>query len=241
MKKGQVTIFIIVAILIVGLGVTFFVFRDNLNIGKPSLEIAPINTKIISCLESTSEEGINYVSLRGGYYTIPNSLYFSYFTDEVPYYYINSKLNIPSIARIESELRNYVIENLKDCINISSFEEQGFDITEGNLSVSINVDEDSVEVKTNYPLAIKKGEDTSKLKEFNVDVISSLNRLYDASGEIANLYNKNPGFVCLNCLEDASIKYNVEARATSLTDNNVIWFSVLDSETELNWRFVVEQ
>ncbi len=239
--KGQVTIFIIIAVLVIGMGITFFVFKDNLNLGKTSLEIEPIYTSILSCLESTSEEGINYVSLHGGYYKIPEEISISYITEEVPYYYLNSKKYIPSIQRVERELENYVYENLKLCLNFSSFEEQGFEIKEGDLLVSSDIKADKINIKANYPLAITKGEDTFRLREFKIEIILSVEKLRDASEEIVDLYYEKPGFVCLTCLEDVSSKYGVEAKATLLSDENVIWFSILDPGSELKWRFVVEQ
>lgn len=245
-NKGQITIFVIIAILLVALVVLFFVFKDDFGIGKTSSEIEPIQTSVLSCLESTSEEGINYIALHGGYYKIPEEISMKYLEKEVPYYYINSKENIPSIERVERELEDYISENLKSCLNFSSFEEQGFSINEGNVSSSVNIGEDKTNIKANYPLAIEKGEESFKLKEFKTEVLSNIKELHGASVELVNLYSEKPGYVCVTCLKDISNKYNLEITATplsnvSLADDDVIWFSILNSENELNWRFVVEQ
>ena len=245
-KKGQVTIFIIIAIVIIGIAVTFFAFKDTLNIGKASSsDVDPINTEFLSCLESTTEEGITFISLQGGYYEIPEDIAFSYIVEKAPYYYMNSKKYIPSTERIERELENYITEKLGLCLNFSSFEVQGFEINEGDLSTSITVEEEKVYVDVNYPLVIKKGEETYRMNEFKINTISSLSRLYSASREIVNSYYDNPGFVCLGCLEETSENYGVITKATLVSDassgENVIWFSVLDEEGELNWKFVVEQ
>lgn len=240
-KRGQVTIFIIIAVLLVGMGVAFFVFKDKINIGKPSVEISPIQTAIQSCLETTAEDGINYIALRGGYYKIPTQLSFSYLAEETAYYYINSEKTIPSNVRIGNELGNYIENYMSDCINFSSFEEQEFEINKGNLSISTVIGEGKINVKATYPLTITKGESTFKLSEFKVEINSNIERLCDASEEIVDSYKENPGFVCLNCLDDISNGYDIEAKATPLTDNNVIWFSIQDKESELNLKFVVEQ
>lgn len=235
------TIFILIAILLVGIGIAFFVFKGSLNIGKPSVEIEPIQTQIQSCLESTTEDGISYIALQGGYYEVPEQISMNYSTEKVPYYYIDSKKNIPSVGKVNIELGNYIKFYLRDCINLSSFEEQGFDIKEGNLSVSVDIIEGKINVKAVYPLAITKGESTSRLSEFKVNINSNAKKLLSVSEEIVNLYNENPDFVCLNCLDDISNKYSVEAKATPMQDKNVIWFSILDKKSSLNWRFVVEQ
>lgn len=245
-KRGQVTIFIIIAVVIIGIAVAFFAFKDTLNIGKESSsDVDPINTKFLSCLESTTEEGITFIALQGGYYEIPKDMDFSYITEKAPYYYMNSKKYIPSTERIERELENYITEKLELCLNFSSFEVQGFEINEGDLSTSITVEEEKVYADVNYPLVIKKGEETYRMNEFKINTASSLSKLYSASKEIVNSYYENPGFVCLGCLEETSEKYEVAAKATLVSDassgENIIWFSIQDDESELNWKFVVEQ
>jgi hypothetical protein len=242
-RGGQVTIFIIIAIIIVGISIAFFVFRGGLNTGNIPSEIEPINAEILSCLEDTTEEGITYVALQGGYYKIPEEIDFSYVSEEAPYYYMNSKKYIPTIEKIDRELENYISENLESCLNFSSFEEQGFEINKGDLSVSISADEGEINVNANYPLAITRAEESYRINEFKISTSSGLENLYSASEEIVNLYYESPGLVCLDCLEEISSEYNVKAKSTFISDvsldENVIWFSV--SDNDLNWRFVVEQ
>jgi hypothetical protein len=240
-SKGQVTIFIIIAVLVIAFIALFFIFREKVPVQKSSSEVSPIYTKTLSCLESTANEGVKYIVLNGGYYKIPEGNAFVYFTDEVPYYYINSKNTMPSMNRVQKELGDYIINNLKSCVNITSFEEQGFNVSEGNITVSAVVNGDEIQIQANYPLTVKKGEDTSTFEEFQTTINSNIERLYFASRDILNLYYDKPSFICLTCLKDVSNKYNVKAEATPLEDKNVIWFSISDSTNELNWRFVVEK
>jgi hypothetical protein len=245
-NKGQVTIFVIIAVLIVAIVTIFFVFRGKIIPEKNSPEVSPIYTKTLACLESTTEEGINYISLRGGYYNIPEELSLYYLAEEVPYYYVNSKTSVPPIIRIKTELKNYIQDNLKLCLDFKSLEEQGFEVTEGDLLISVDIKEDEINVKADYPLTVKKGEDISRLREFKTDISSNLQKVYYASEEIVNYYYQKPGFVCMTCLQDISEKYDVQIKATPLSDvpstgKNVIWFSILDSGDELKWRFALEQ
>jgi hypothetical protein len=245
-KRAQVTIFIIVALLIIAAIVVFFLFRGNTNTGNGSPEISPIYTKTLSCLESTTKEGVKYVALQGGYYNIPEELSVYYLAEEVPYYYLDSKTTIPSILKVEDELESYISENLKLCIDFDNLKEQGFEVTEGDLLISVDINDDEINVKADYPLTLKKGEDISRLREFKADIPSNLQREYSTSQEIVNSYYQKPGFVCMTCLDDISEKYDVQIKATPLSDvpstgKNIIWFSILDSENDLKWRFAVEQ
>ena len=241
-NHGQVTIFIIAAVLVIAFIVLFFIFREKTPIKEnSSVVISPIYTKTLSCLDSTAQEGTKYISLQGGYYKIPQGVSFKYFTDEVPYYYMNSNKNMPSMERVQIELGNYIADNLKPCINFSSLEEQGFSISEGNISVNTIVSGDEITVQANYPLTVKKGEDTSVLGDFKITIPSNIERLYFSSRDILNSYSDRPDFVCLTCLDETSGKYNVEAKATPIENKNVIWFSISDYKDELNWRFVVQK
>ena len=69
-KRGQITIFIIIAILIIGIVALFFIFKSNINIGKKQTyapEVAPIVNFVQECLDETLKEGVLYLASHGGY------------------------------------------------------------------------------------------------------------------------------------------------------------------------------
>ena len=244
-KRGQVTIFIIIAIVLIAAIGLYFVFRDSFNVKEIPSEIDFVYVHIISCLEETTEQGINYISLQGGYYEVPKQLSIEYFSKDIPYYYLNSKVYVPSIEIVEEGLEEYIYINLENCLNFEDFEEQGFEINKGNLLVSTNIKENKVNIKVDYPITITKGE-SIQLKEFKIEIRSNIEKLLFVSGEIVNSYSETPGFICLTCLEEISKINNVEIKATplseiSLVEDNIVWFSVSDSEYELNWEFVVKE
>ena len=243
-KRGQVTIFIIIAIIIVGAVAAFFALRDSLNIGGIPASVEPIHTNILSCLEETTEEGLDYLALQGGYYEVPKAISISYFTEDIPYYYLNSKKYIPSIEIVEEELENYIHNYLSNCLEFDSFREQGYEVNEGDLLVSVNIREDKIRTKLDYPLTITKGESTKRLREFEILTDSNLERLLEVSEEVVDSYSKKPGFVCLTCIEEISVNNEVQIISAPfskiLTDEEAIFFSISSYEDELNWKFAVE-
>ena len=60
-KKGQVTIFIIIAIILIVAVSFYFVLKDDISVDKIPTEVEPVYTNLISCLEETTEEGIEYL------------------------------------------------------------------------------------------------------------------------------------------------------------------------------------
>ena len=62
----------------------------------------------------------------------------------------------PSNHSIESQLINYTTNYLQENIDLKLFSEQGFDITEGKMNVSVVIGEDDVIIFLEYPLIITK-------------------------------------------------------------------------------------
>lgn len=88
---------------------------------------------------------------------------------------------------IQTQLKAYIENNLTQCIDFSSFEEQGFDIDEGDISASVNISS-MVNLKINYPLKIKNvrtGEKTT-ITDFMTNVNFNLKELYNYMKDVVN-------------------------------------------------------
>jgi len=242
-KRGQVTIFIIIAIILIVAVSLYFIFKDKSSVENIPIEVEPVYTNLISCLEETTEEGIEYLALHGGYYEVPKSISIAYFTEDIPYYYLNSREYVPSVERIEGELEDYIHNYLSNCLDFYSFEEQGYEIREGDLLVSVNIKEDKIKVKLDYPLTITKGKSTKRLREFEIEVDSNVEKLLETSQEIVSSYSEKPGFVCVTCLEEISEAQDVEITSAPFSNDyeEAIFFLITSHENELNWKFAVEQ
>ena len=70
-NKGQVTIFIIIAIVLVVGIVAFFVYRGSITTLIIPSNIEPVYTSFLVCLEDYSLIGIDTLESQGGYIEIP--------------------------------------------------------------------------------------------------------------------------------------------------------------------------
>lgn len=100
-KKGQVTIFVILAILIVAGILLYFVLRKDV---PEKIKYSPGTEQIYNfvqeCLEDTAEEVIYNVGQGGGYYFPPE-----FSSDSgIVYYLVNGRNNMPSKEEIENEI-----------------------------------------------------------------------------------------------------------------------------------------
>ena len=241
-KKGQVTLFVILAIILIAAISLYFAFRNKNTSENIPPAVEPIYTSIVSCLETTSKDGAEYIGEQGGYYELPKAISIEYFTKDIPYYYLNSEENIPSLERIELELGNYIYYNLERCINFEYFEKQGYEILGNELLVSPIIRDKGVEINVNYPITITKGSSTERIENFEVFIDADIKKMIEVSKDIVDCYYKLPEFICLNCLEEISDRYSVKIVSTSFSNQNeeAILFSITSYETELNWIIAMQ-
>lgn len=109
-KRAQVTIFIILAVLVIGAVAGFFVFKDiSVQKQQYSPDILQIKNFVEDCLENQTKEALKLAELLGGViYKQPQEIFLQ---EKIPYYNLQE---IP-INRIETEIGEYINIGLKNC------------------------------------------------------------------------------------------------------------------------------
>jgi hypothetical protein len=138
-KRGQITIFVILAILIIAVVAGFFILRDKITFFQPAIpgELTPITNSIQECVQSTLEDGTKLAGLQGGYIIPPSNALetdFSY----IAYGYYLGKNTLASKTQIENEIANYIELTLPFCFDASSFQEYRITAQNPTASVKIN-------------------------------------------------------------------------------------------------------
>jgi len=197
-RRGQVTIFIIIAVVLVAAIVGILIFRNQLTPSLPSAEISPIQTTLLSCLESYTKTGVSVLESQGGYIYLPefeagsNYMPFSsqldFMGNGIPYWYYVSGNNIqkeqvPSKTEMQEQLARYIEEKIRNC-RFDSYYEQGFAIKQGEPSAKVTINQENIDISLTMNLGITKGEETSNLKTHNIKLNTNLGRLYDTSKKL---------------------------------------------------------
>jgi hypothetical protein len=127
-RGGQVTIFVIVAVILVSVAVLFFIFRNNLSpkIGG-SEEVNP-STFMQVCMDSKIQETLETLGNQGGF--MENSLYKKFkFSDETEYSNISllcytNQFYVPCInqkpmyiSQVRDEVKKELSQDMSDCFN----------------------------------------------------------------------------------------------------------------------------
>jgi len=167
-KRGQITIFIIVAVVLIGFVIGYFVLRDSLSLGNGiSSNLEPVYTSFLSCLEEDVLVGVDLLETQAGYIEIPpfeaGSTYMpfssqlNFLGNPIPYWYYVSgnnlaKENVPTVKDMESSLASFVDKKILNC-DFQSYYDKGFIITVGdNAKTDINIVDKEVRVDMDLDL-----------------------------------------------------------------------------------------
>nr|MBC8435204.1 hypothetical protein [archaeon] len=200
-RKGQVTIFIILAVVIVAAIIAYFLLRST---GTSSLskEMQPVYNYYQSCLERHTEQGISLLGEQAGYIYVeeldfvsgssykPFSSQLDFFGQPVPYWMYVSGNNIlakqkPTLASMEKELETYLEDNLDNC-DFEYYYSQGYDISFSEGKVNVQIKGDRVEVSIDSPFEIDLEEQTATVNEHDLSVNSKLGKFYSLATEVFN-------------------------------------------------------
>jgi hypothetical protein len=200
-KRGQVTIFIIIAIVIIAAVALFFIFRTTL---APTTQIPqefqPAYNTFLSCLQNNVQAGVNILESQGGYIYLPQfqpgSIYspfssqLNFLGNPIPYWFYVSGNNIPenqvpSQAFMQNQLAQYVDQVARDC-DFGTYTNQNFIIQMGQPIASVTINPTQVQLTLNMGLSMSKGNDTAYVSTHTINVNSELGNLYQSALTVYN-------------------------------------------------------
>jgi hypothetical protein len=208
-KRGQVTILIILAIVII-LGIVLFVLLRNTSEDKgkeyfdqqglkPSVN--NVQNFIKDCLEISSKDALIKIGIQGGYFNKPTR-HFDMQWAFIPYYYDQGSFNQPTKTMIESELASYVDFNLEKCL--AEIEFQNLELKYEPSSTVARIGPTSLTFTTKLPVIIEHQGNTVNfnLKEHPVTLNSSLDEIIEVATFISDSHKENPDLICINCISE---------------------------------------
>lgn len=213
-KRGQVTIFIILGIIILAtLSLLYFAKIQTVQkittTSSESQKMA-VQNLVEKCLDDLTHQAIFFVSGQGGYYKPPIPYYEHYFF-KIPYYYNQKKINIPQKQTIELELSSYIQENIPLCLE--GIKQFPFNITSGNINVKTTINQKSITTFLEYPLIFKIGNTITELKNFQINAPVELDQAIQLTQQIIieqeNIPNVIPFDYLINLSEEKNISIDL--------------------------------
>ena len=233
-NRGQITIFIIIAIILVaGIGI-FFAFRAGFFTTGVSAEFSPIYNFYSECIEQETENALSLLGTQGGRIDvgeyIPGSEYspFSSHLDflgvPIPYWYYVSgnnliKEQIPTKREMEKEVAVFLEERINDC-DLEQFYEQGFYVNLGEPEVSVEIDDLDVSVSVSADVVSYKEDRSARKTSHKIIVDDRVGKFYNLAKEI---YDKQKDEAFLEEYAIDVLRLNVPVDGVEVQCSPTIW------------------
>ncbi len=221
-KKGQVTLYIILGLIILITAITIislsnYVIKTEFEKEQESVQVIeqfkPVKNYLDSCISEIALEGAELIGLQGGYIIIPDDnlpvnpvIPFSNKLDffgnnklQVPYWFYETangiqKQQIPSLQDMEKQLADYINLNVNDCLNnFTAFE--GYQVNNFiPINTNVEIKENKILVKMLTNIIIDYKDLQVNFNKFLIAVDSPLGKLYNIGKEIFDKEDKESFF-----------------------------------------------
>ncbi|MHA1867715.1 MAG: hypothetical protein ACTSXD_06580, partial [Candidatus Heimdallarchaeaceae archaeon] len=245
-KRGQLTLFIIIAIIIIAAVIlVIFLQRGFPGADLSEGEIAEVKSYLSECFELKVKEGIIALGRQAGYNSLENVENINFLDEQTAYYWKDGQRLVPSINTVGDELTIWLNENTNSCFLSPTL--AGYEF-EGECSASSEISE-NVNVVFDCPVTVRKGAASSRIESFDISVEAPVLKLLNVSAQVVNEYKKEPGYLCIECLDEIALANNVTLTAVPITKDifepEHIWFLITDKnikfeDKNITWRFVAE-
>lgn len=227
-KKGAVSAFLIVGLVLVIIGgILFFIRSEYITKSLEKQEKAaavipaeaqPVQSYVEGCLQQTINDGLILLGQSGGYLDLPAENVLGF-----PYYFYDNKADVPTMAIINTELNKYIEVALPLCTrNFSALE--GYDIeASSDVRADAKITADKASAVITYNVNVKKGAYTTSLSEFSAEVPTTFTAVYSAALDIAKKQAENPDSICLSCINDIVTKNGFYIDMTDYGNDTTIY------------------
>lgn len=221
MKRGQVSLYVIIGILILLitgsiLYLKSYTFQSLFQ--KQAQEIASLPPQVQeiqhfveSCIQQVGTDSVYYTGQFGGYFEPPPNS----FQGLIPYYFNANKNFVPPITTLERALSRFVDENVQACTkNFTTFTQ--FTIRQQKPKTNAIISADKIVYTVHYPLEIKKENSLFHLTDFtNVAVPMRIGTMHNISAALIAKTAENPTGLCITCLINLGIDHDIKTQAHS--------------------------
>lgn len=175
-KRGQVAIYIILALVIIVAGVLLYMFYPQINSVLRG-QSSP-NQAVRTCLEPTVQSYVTLLSGQGGYEN-PEG-FATYKGNKVKYlcyqsqYYLPCKPQPPMPfirLQFEQELARLLTEKAQACIEQvkEGYERDGYDVSSEPVKVKVDLVPHTMLISVNASMRLKRGDKTENVQSFFID------------------------------------------------------------------------
>jgi hypothetical protein len=238
-KKSQITIFIILALIIVVLIALFFV-----SVNPRKVQISDEKTPqvfIDSCAKDSLEKLLLNLSQNGGdikpessvMYNNTNRSYLCY-TNEYYKECVNQRPKL--IEHIEEEITDNIRQDVVDCFNtLKENLEKRYKVSMGNLEINTDLKPNEVTVEIKRKLKMTRDDEVKEFDNFKIGMIYPMYEFAETAMEIVNQESHYCTFDSLGYMIIYP-RYNIDKIKTGESDKI---YHIIDRRTNYEFYFAI--
>jgi len=241
-KRGQVVIFVIIAIVVIAGIVAYILTRDSkvISLKDSSFEVEKVQTEVRTCVEDSLNDAINLNGQSGGYFFPDKDFVLVSFPESasnriaVPYYLIGETVEFPNKLALEEELSRGVNSQIVSCLELVKEDSsllESFDYSEDKIEVKSYIFNDKIKFNIKIPLVLKNNQSFLLFNNINLEKSSNYFKLYNLAVNLTEEQALHPSDFCITCTEDLANFYNISISTKELDkDNNYVILYYLTKE-----------
>lgn len=213
-KKGQIAIFVVIAIVIVGVILAVMLYPKLSEIVAPK-EISP-KGYLEDCIQPVLKDNVELLASQGGYKVPEGTIWFN--DKKVKYlcytsdYFKTCVVQEPMIkGHFEEELQSMLKEQASRCVRSmkTEYEKRGYSISLGEISSNVSIVSRDIKVTFYTPMTIAKEDTSMKFSEIDAEIESEMyDLLYIAHSivDFESTYGDSETTTYVNYYPDVKVK-----------------------------------
>jgi hypothetical protein len=222
--RGQVTIFIIIALIIIALAILFYFLLRKSPVGPVVTENPAVY--IETCMKEKIEDTVEILSLQGGS-VVPSNGYYLYQNNTIEYlcytneYYAPCVVQQPMLSQhIQEEILKNIEEDVGICFNSmkDSYEEEGYEVMLKSGNTTVDLLPDRIITSFKYEVTLTKG-NTNKYENFQIVLPRDTYRFASIASSIIQwetLYGDAEVTTYMNYYHDLKVEKKKQIDETSI-------------------------
>ena len=238
-KRGQVTIFVIVGIVMVVGIIAMIIFMGGADFDSPT-ELGP-RVFVGKCVRDLVEESVDKMLFNGGEIVPSRAIMYqgeewNYLCYQADYYQGCYNLHPMLEMQIEREIEADTVDKVQDCFNAmrEDFEDRGYDVSGGATEYSIDLLPRKVDILLKKSVDVSKDGVAQSFENFDEEVSSSIYDLVRIAREVVNSEAQYCNFE-YNGYMLLYPRYDI--RRIDYSDSKI--YRLIDRKTKEEFRFAV--
>lgn len=248
MKRGQITFFVILGIVLLALIAFSFLFKEDIIEQASRLEITKgivmseearkVQSDMAECLQELAYQSLTQLGLQGGYLDLKNihsikidKALKDY--DGTAYLYLKGQNKVPSMRQIQNELTKDLDKRSIGCKK----DYKGLNVDYGRILPKIQIGENKIGFDINLAIEVQKEDTKITIKRIKFEIPIRLGKIISVANEIVE---EQAGEVCLSCLAETGFENDMSIDIENL--NGDVFYLITDEKSKIrdkNYMFLM--